>query len=73
MTDLVRWEYRVQTIGTWLGTKDTDLETTLNAWGEEGWEALAVFQLENSAKIKIVAKRPLTSETRRRRNWPDFG
>ena len=71
MTDEVRqWEYRVQTIGGLFGTKDELIETTLNEWGFEGWEAINVFTPEGSGKITIVAKRLLTDRTRRRRSMP---
>ena len=65
-----QWEYRVQTIGGLFGTKDELIETTLNEWGYEGWEAINVFTPEGSGKITIVAKRPLTDRTRRRRSMP---
>jgi hypothetical protein len=63
-----QWEYRVQTIGSMLGTKDENIEETLDAWGEEGWEAINVFTPYGSGKITIVAKRLLTERTRRMRN-----
>jgi hypothetical protein len=66
-----QWEYRVQTIGsTILGTKDEHIQATLNEWGEEGWEALAVYTPEGSGKVTIVAKRPLTERVRRMRSMP---
>lgn len=64
------WEYRVQTIGGIFGTKDELIQTTLDEWGMEGWEAINVFSPENSAKITIVAKRPLTERMRRIRSMP---
>lgn len=67
------WEYRVQTIGSFFGTKDELIQTTLDEWGEEGWEAVNVFTPENSGKITIVAKRPLTERVRRRRSMPGMG
>ena len=71
MTDhFKQWEYRVQTIGSLFGTKDENIEETLDAWGEEGWEAINVFTPEGSGKITIVAKRPLTERTIRMRNLP---
>jgi hypothetical protein len=72
MTDEIKqWEYRVQTIGNaMLGTKDENIEETLDAWGEEGWEAINVYTPSGSGKITIVAKRPLTDRTRRMRNLP---
>jgi hypothetical protein len=65
-----QWEYRVQTIGGVFGTKDEQIESTLNEWGEEGWEAINVYTPEGSGKITMVAKRPLTDLARRRRTMP---
>lgn len=65
-----KWEYRVQTIGNIFGTKDEAIEALLNEWGEEGWEATQVYTPENSGKVTVVAKRPLTRETIRRRSMP---
>ena len=62
------WEYRVQTIGSIFGTKDDLVQTTLDEWGQEGWEAINVFTPESSGKITIVAKRPLTERVRRMRS-----
>lgn len=71
MTDeYQKWEYRVQTIGSLFGTKDELIQTTLDEWGEEGWEAINVFTPENSGKITMVAKRPLTERARRMRSMP---
>jgi len=66
------WEYRVQTIGSIFGTKDENIEATLNSWGEDGWEALAVYTPEGSGKVTIVAKRLLTDRARRTRSMPSF-
>ena len=62
------WEYRVQTIGSIFGTKDENIQATLDEWGTEGWEAINVFTPEGSGKITIVAKRPLMERTRRARS-----
>ncbi len=64
------WEYRVLTIGSMFGTKDENIEATLNEWGEEGWEAINVYTPENSGKVTIVAKRLLTRTARRQRSMP---
>lgn len=64
------WEYRVQTIGGVFGTKDELIQTTLDEWGAEGWEAINVFTPEGSGKITMVAKRPLTERARRMRTLP---
>jgi len=68
--EMQKWEYRVQTIGGVFGTKDEHIDATLNEWGEEGWEALAVYTPEGSGKVTIVAKRPLTERVRRQRSMP---
>jgi hypothetical protein len=73
MDEYKLWEYRVQTIGSFFGTKDELIQTTLDEWGEEGWEAVNVFTPENSGKITIVAKRPLTERVRRMRSMPGMG
>jgi hypothetical protein len=65
-----QWDYRVKTIGKIWGTKDEDIEATLNEWGEEGWEAVNVYTPEGSGKVTIVAKRPLTAAVRRQRSMP---
>jgi hypothetical protein len=71
--DFKQWEYRVQTIGSMFGTKDENIQATLDEWGAEGWETINVFTPENSGKITIVAKRPLTERTRRTRSMPSQG
>ena len=64
------WEYRVQTIGSIFGTKDELVQSMLDEWGMEGWEAINVFTPAGSGKITMVAKRPLTERTRRSRTMP---
>jgi Domain of unknown function (DUF4177) len=65
------WEYQVGSIGSALHSpKDEELETLLNEWGEDGWEVISIIAPSGSTKIRIVAKRPLTVESRRRRSWP---
>ena len=68
--EIKQWEYRVQTIGGFLGTKDEHIQGTLNEWGSEGWEAINVYTPEGSGKVTIVAKRPLTDRARRLRSMP---
>lgn len=70
--EMKQWEYRVQTVGSFFGTKDEVVQNTLDEWGLEGWEAINVFMPENSGKITIVAKRPLTERTRRLRSMPQI-
>ncbi|MCX6067531.1 MAG: DUF4177 domain-containing protein [Chloroflexi bacterium] len=65
------WEYRVQTVGSfWSGVKANALEQLLNEWGAAGWEVISTHILENTNKINVIAKRPLTDSTRRRRSMP---
>lgn len=65
------WEYQVATIGSALHSpKDEELETLLNEWGEDGWEVINILTPSGGKKIRIVARRPLTAASRRRRNWP---
>jgi len=71
MTDEVnQWEYRVQTIGSVFGTKDENIQSTLDEWGLEGWEAINVYTPYGSGKVTLVAKRPLAERTRRLRSMP---
>ena len=70
MAEQTQWEYRVLTIGGMFGTKDEQIQAALNEWGDEGWEAIMVYTPEGSGKVTMVAKRPLTSEVRRRRAMP---
>ncbi len=70
MPEQVQWEYRVLTIGSMIGTKDEKIQATLNEWGEDGWEAINVYTPSGSGKVTMVAKRPLTTEERRRRSMP---
>ena len=71
--EIKRWEYRGQTIGSLFGTKDEQVQSLLNEWGSEGWEAVNVYTLYGSGKITIVAKHPLTERTRRTRSMPSQG
>jgi hypothetical protein len=70
MSELTQWEYRVLTIGNAFGTRDEQIEATLNDWGSEGWEAIHVYTPSQSNKVTIVAKRPVTREQRRRQSMP---
>jgi hypothetical protein len=70
--EVLKWEYRVQTIGSMFGTRDEAIENILNEWGEEGWEITHVYTPEGSGKVTIVAKRLLTRETIRRRSLPSM-
>jgi hypothetical protein len=63
-----QWEYRVQTIGSAFGTKDENIQATLDEWDAEGWEAINVYTPSQSGKVTIVAKRLLTDRVRRMRS-----
>jgi hypothetical protein len=68
-----QWEYRVQTFGSFLsGVKADELETTLNEWGEDGWEVVATHPIEGMSKINVIAKRPLTDRVKRARSMPSY-
>lgn len=68
--EIKQWEYRVQTIGSTFGTKDENIQATLDEWGSEGWEAINVYTPSQSGKVTIVAKRPLAERMRRIRSMP---
>ena len=71
MNPTVRWEYRVESLGTfWSGPKDEQLQALLDELGEEGWEVFSIENPPNSNKLRIVGKRPLAQPARRRRTWP---
>ena len=71
--EIKHWEYRVQTVGGVFSTKDEDIQATLDEWGAEGWEAVNVYVISGSARVTIVAKRPLTDRVRRMRSMPQLG
>jgi hypothetical protein len=71
--ELQKWEYRVETVGTfWSGVKVDVLQNLLNQWGEEGLEVVSTHILENANKINVIAKRPLTERARRARTTPQY-
>jgi hypothetical protein len=72
MAETVEWEYRVLSLGGGLRSpKDEEIEAELNVWGEEGWEVFAALPRESSYRVTVIAKRPLTAATRRRRSHAD--
>ncbi len=54
MPDLAQWEYRVQTIGSFFGTKDEQIEATLDEWGEEGWEVVNLIPRRKQSLVQVV-------------------
>jgi len=66
-----KWEYRVQKFGSiWTGTRDEVVEQTLNEWGQEGWEVVSSVGFDNTNKITVIAKRPLSERVRSSRSLP---
>jgi hypothetical protein len=66
----IQWEYRCLTIGNdFTGTKDENIEATLNEWGSDGWEAINVYA-PTGHKVTLVAKRQMTAAARRLRSMP---
>ena len=73
MAQEAQWKFRVETLGSALrNLKDEELEAVLDSWGQEGWEVISVSNLTSSNKVRLVAKRPLTPDTRRQRDWPSY-
>jgi hypothetical protein len=71
MAETTRWEYRLETFGTfWSRPKDEELQTILDEWGAEGWEVISAYPASNGEKVSLIAKRPLTSAARRQQSWP---
>jgi hypothetical protein len=71
MTEATQWEYRLESFGTyWTSPKEDLLQATLDEWGEQGWEIISVLKGSSGEKVTLVAKRPLTRVTRRKRDWP---
>jgi hypothetical protein len=54
----------------WSEPKDEDLENALDQLGEEGWEVVSVVTHDTTNRVRVVAKRPLTTPARRRSSWP---
>jgi len=70
--EIKKWEYRVQTMGSFFGTKDEHIQATLDEWGQEGWEAINVYTPYGSGNVTLVAKRPFTDRARRTRSMPQM-
>jgi len=73
MAEPSKWEYRVTTLGNgWSSPKDEEMEELLNDLGDEGWEIIALHNVQTSSKVRVTAKRPLTLRTRRERSMPSI-
>jgi hypothetical protein len=71
MAESNQWEYLAMSVGSfWNMPNDEDLESALNELGQDGWEVVNAFAQRASNKVRVIAKRPLTADRRRRRTWP---
>ena len=76
MADKLQWEHHIEELGTFFRSpKREEIITYLNQVGEDGWEVVSLYQLQNSNKVWITMKRQMTPEIRRRRSrlsesWP---
>jgi hypothetical protein len=70
MVEKMQWEYRVISLGSfWSTPSEEQMQEMLNEIGHEGWEVVSSFPAHNSSKVTFVARRLLTSATRRQRTW----
>ena len=68
MAENTQWEYRIDVVGSaWRSLKPENIEVYLNELGAEGWEVVNLHQPQNSNKVWITIKRPLTASVRRER------
>lgn len=66
-----QWEYYVHSLGSILRSpKDEELAELLDEIGEEGWELVTAVRGESTNRLTLIAKRPLTTASRRRRSMP---
>lgn len=50
--------------------KDEELTELLDEVGEEGWELVSAVRDESTHHLTLIAKRRMTSASRRRRSMP---
>lgn len=67
------WEYLALSVGSFWGTRESDLQARLNELGLEGWEVVNVYTTYGSGKTTVVAKRPLKAGALRRRHREAYG
>jgi len=66
-----KWEYYVHSLGSILRSpKDEELTEILDEIGEDGWELVSAVRGESTNRLTLIAKRPLTTASRRRRSMP---
>ena len=69
--EVPQWEYQVVSLGSIIRSpKDDELEILLDEWGQDGWELISAVRGENTNRLTLIAKRPLTRSSRRRRTMP---
>lgn len=72
MAEAATWDYCVFTVGGVIReVKDDEFEALLNSLGEQGWEIISVTPLQNTNRLKVVGKRPLSATVRRHRTRPE--
>ncbi len=73
MPEKTQWEYLAMTMGSfWSPGKDEQIVQLLNEIGEQGWEVISVYPMENSQKSRVIAKRILTVNIKRQRSMPGY-
>jgi hypothetical protein len=73
MIDSIKWEYLSMTLGTFFHpSKDEEIDLLLNEIGEQGWEVVSVYPIENTNKARVIAKRPLTVRAKRQRSLTEY-
>jgi hypothetical protein len=72
MSENTFWEYHIEVIGSsWRGLKPEVVTAALNEFGEMGWEVVNLHQPQNSNKMWVALKRPLSHGSRRQRSRPE--
>ena len=71
MEETLKWEYYVHTFGSVIsGPKDDAFMDALNEWGEQGWEVISAENLDNTSKVRVIARRLLSRAASRSRTYP---
>jgi len=64
-----QWEYCIEVFGSvWKSPKPEETQAFLNELGLQGWEIINLHHPENSNKVWVTAKRPISETDRRRQN-----
>ena len=68
MPEITQWEHHIEELGSFFRSpKREEITAYLNQVGEDGWEVASLYQLQNSNKVWVTLKRPLTPDVLRRR------